>query len=99
MNSIERLPKMIEYKGLLYFLHLGITAWNQYNLCYMDITGDKKFSIVVKGYMELYNRPYDNVDGVVEAYDLDEAVELMEWWMDVHQDDIITDENEILKNE
>ena len=34
MVNIDSLPKSIKYNGNLYFLHLGVTAWNKIVVCY-----------------------------------------------------------------
>lgn len=34
MINIDSLPKSIKYKGEVYFLHLGVTAWNKIVVCY-----------------------------------------------------------------
>lgn len=34
MVNIDSLPKAIMYNGYLYFLHLGVTAWNKICVCY-----------------------------------------------------------------
>lgn len=34
MINIDSLPKSIKYNGNLYFLHLGVTAWNKIVVCY-----------------------------------------------------------------
>ena len=34
MVNIDSLPKSIKYNGEVYFLHLGVTAWNKIVVCY-----------------------------------------------------------------
>jgi len=34
MVNIDSLPKSIKYNGNLYFIHLGVTAWNKILVCY-----------------------------------------------------------------
>lgn len=34
MINIDSLPKSIKYNGNIYFLHLGVTAWNKIVVCY-----------------------------------------------------------------
>jgi len=34
MVNIDSLPKSIKYNGNIYFLHLGVTAWNKIVVCY-----------------------------------------------------------------
>lgn len=34
MINIDSLPKSIEYNGNIYFLHLGVTAFNKIVICY-----------------------------------------------------------------
>jgi hypothetical protein len=37
MINIDSLPKTIKYNGSLYFLHLGVTAWNKIVVCYQYV--------------------------------------------------------------
>ena len=34
MINIDSFPKSIKYNGNVYFLHLGVTAWNKILVCY-----------------------------------------------------------------
>ena len=39
MINIDSLPKCIKYNDEVYFLHLGITAWNKILVCYQYAFG------------------------------------------------------------
>ena len=39
MINIDFLPKSIKYKDEVYFLHLGVTAWNKICVCYQYAFG------------------------------------------------------------
>lgn len=39
MINIDSLPKSIKYKDEVYFLHLGVTAWNKICVCYQYAFG------------------------------------------------------------
>ena len=39
MVNIDSLPKSIKYNGEVYFLHLGVTAWNKIVVCYQYAFG------------------------------------------------------------
>lgn len=81
MTGFEILPKKIEYQGDIYFLHLGITAWDKYNLYYQNIERNKILSIVVEGPKQVYRHPYEDVKDILDAYDLEDAVRLMDKWI------------------
>lgn len=39
MINIDSLPKSIKYNDEVYFLHLGVTAWNKICVCYQYAFG------------------------------------------------------------
>ena len=39
MITIDSLPKSIKYNNEVYFLHLGVTAWNKICVCYQYAFG------------------------------------------------------------
>ena len=81
-NSIETLPRMIEYDGDHYSLEVYVTAWDKLCLSYIgwekDEDGGRKkiLSVVVEGPKEKYNTQYDNVDCIADAVDLEHAVDI-----------------------
>ena len=82
-NSIETLPRMIEYDGDLYSLEVYVTAWDKLCLSYIgwekDEDGGRKkiLSVVVEGPDKpRYNRQSDNLDCIADAVDLEDAVEI-----------------------
>ncbi len=42
MVNIDSLPKSIKYNGEVYFLHLGVTAWNKICVCYQYAFGPRE---------------------------------------------------------
>ena len=88
MNTIETLPRVIYYKDDTYFLELHITLWDKYCLCYKGIKRDEFgnrntiLSTVVEGPGK---RNYgDNVEGISDAVDLDDAVEIIRARINTH---------------
>lgn len=82
-NSIETLPRIIEYSGDLYSLNLYVTAWDKLCLSYIgwekDEDGGRKniLSVVVEGPNKMrYNDQSDNIDCIADAVDLEDAVEI-----------------------
>ena len=80
-NSVETLPKMIEYQDGVYFLHIHVTAWGNLCLLYKGLSKDEKYntilSVVVEGpNKEPYFRQLDNLDKIADAIDLNDAVEI-----------------------
>lgn len=47
MNTLELLPKSIDYKGSTFFLQVHVTAWGHLCICYKECGGDKKILIYV----------------------------------------------------
>ena len=84
MNSIETLPKSVEYDGDVYFLGLHITAWNKYCICYNGMEKDEMgvrktiLSVVVEG--ERPDMPEskipNDVTEIADAVDIDDAVRI-----------------------
>ena len=44
MNTLELLPKSIDYKGSTFFLRVWVTAWNKLCVGYKDLLGKKDIS-------------------------------------------------------
>lgn len=41
MNTLELLPKSIDYKGSTFFLQVHVTAWGHLCVCYKEFGGTK----------------------------------------------------------
>jgi hypothetical protein len=55
MNSLELLPKCIDYKGDSFFLRVWVTAWGRLAVGYKQLDGDKTIlSYVVEKEKEKY---------------------------------------------
>lgn len=84
MNSIETLPKAVEYNGKYYFLKLHITAWDKYCICYQGLEKDEIgalktiLSVVVEGeHPEQSEYEFPNsVTEIANAVNLDDAVRI-----------------------
>ena len=92
MNTIETLPKMVEYNDRAYFLSIHITAWNKYCICYVglekDELGGRKtiLSTVVEGKnpdVPEYEIP-DDINDIADAVDLDDAVRITNTRIEKH---------------
>ena len=88
MNPIETLPRAIEYKGATYFLSMHVTMFDHLCLCYKSTKSELGVSntildTVIHGYKQDYYRA-DDVEGVYEAVDMDEAVESLKTRLDKH---------------
>lgn len=85
MNSIESLPKSLEYKGRTYFLNMHITAWGKYCLSYAGLEKDELgvrkliLSAVVEGERpgEPENQIPEGVEAIADAVSLDDAVRIV----------------------
>ena len=47
MNTLELLPKSIDYKGSTFFLQVHVTAWGHLCVCYKELGTDKQILVYV----------------------------------------------------
>lgn len=84
MNTIETLPKSVEYRGHVYFLSMHITAWGKYCICYKGMEKnemgdlDTILSVVVEGecQAEAEFKIPDDIHEIADAVDIDDAVRI-----------------------